>query len=92
MEKTVMTSRTTQTTVRFLSPFLLPGFAVSQPCGEYRVDHDEESIEGLSRLAWRRIGTFIHLPAITPQSSTQQMVPIAAAEFEALLEKDHERS
>lgn len=84
-----MTSRTTQTVVRFSSPFRLPGFDMAQPAGEYRVDYDEELIDGVSRLAWRRVGAFIHLPAITTQSSTQQMMPIQLSDLENALEKDH---
>ena len=87
-----MTTRTTQTVVRFSSAFLLPGFNAPQPAGEYRVDQDEESIDGLSRLAWRRVAAFIHLPAIALQVPTQQMVPINPADLDAALEKDHQKS
>ncbi|RRH86912.1 hypothetical protein EH240_36610 [Mesorhizobium tamadayense] len=87
-----MTTRTTQTVVRFSSAFLLPGFDAPQPAGEYRVDQDEESIDSLSRLAWRRVAAFIHLPAIAMQVPTQQMVPINPADLDAALEKDHELS
>ena len=87
-----MTTRTTQTVVRFSSAFLLPGFDAPQPAGEYRVDQDEESIDGLSRLAWRRVAAFIHLPAIAPRVPTQQMVPINPADLDAALEKDHQKS
>jgi len=87
-----MTTRTIHTVVRFSSAFLLPGFDVPQPAGEYRVDQDEESIDGLSRLAWRRVAAFIHLPAIAMQVHTQQMVPISPADLNAALEKDHEPS
>ena len=87
-----MTTRTTQTVVRFSSAFLLPGFDAPQPAGEYRVDQDEESIDGLSRLAWRRVAAFIHLPAIALQVPTQQMVPINPADLDAALEKDHQKS
>ena len=87
-----MTTRTTQTVVRFSSAFLLPGFDAPQPAGEYRVDQDEESIDGLSRLAWRRVAAFIHLPAIAMQIPTQQMVPINPADLDAALEKDHPKS
>lgn len=86
-----MTSRTTQTVVRFSSPFRLPGFDKAQPAGEYRIDYDEELIEGVSRLAWMRVGAFIHLPAIAAQSSTQQMMPIQPSDLETALEKDHEQ-
>jgi hypothetical protein len=84
-----MTTRTTQTVARFSSPFLLPGIDTPQPAGDYRIDHDEELIETFSRLAWRRVGAFIHLPAITAQGSTRQMVPINPADLDAALERDH---
>jgi hypothetical protein len=92
MEATTMTSRTTQTVVSFSSAFLLPGFDAPQPAGDYRVDHDEEALEGLSRLAWQRVGTFIHLPGIGQQGATHQMVPINPADLDAALEKDHDQS
>ena len=92
LRSATMTSRTTQIIVRFSSPFLLPGFDAPQPAGDYRVDHDEEAIEGISRLAWRRVGAFIHLPAIGTQRATQEMVPINPADLDAALEKDHQQS
>lgn len=78
-----MTTRTTQTVVRFSSAFFLRGFDAPQPAGEYRVDHDEESIDGISWPAWRRVSTFIHLPAIAAQGLAQQMVPISPMELAA---------
>ena len=87
-----MTTRSTQTVARFSSPFLLPGFDAPQPAGDYRVDQDEEAIDGISRLAWRRVGAFIHLPAIAANSSTQQMVPINPEDLDAALEKDRQQS
>jgi len=87
-----MANRTTQAIVRFTNAFLLPGFDKPQPAGDYRVDHDEESIEGISRLAWRRVGSFIHVPGIGVQMSTHQMVPINAADLDAALEKDNKTS
>lgn len=86
-----MTRRTTQSVVSFSSAFILPGFHTPQPAGAYRVDHDEESIEILSRLAWRRVGTFIHLPRIGQEGATHQMVPINPADLDAALEKDHKQ-
>lgn len=86
-----MTTRTTQTVVRFSSPFQLPGFDALQPAGDYRVDQDEELIEVLSRLAWRRVGAFVHLPAIGMSGQTHQMVPIGPADLDAALEKDQQQ-
>ncbi len=87
-----MMNRTRQTTVHFTSVFELPGYEGPQPAGEYRVDHDEEQIEGVSRQSWRRVGTFIHLPAIAIQSQTRQMVPIDPADLNAALRKDQQQS
>jgi hypothetical protein len=86
-----MTTRTTQTVARFSSSFLLPGFDAPQPAGDYRVDQDEELIDGISRLAWRRVSAFIHLPAISSNSTTRQMVAINPADLHAALEKDQQQ-
>ncbi len=83
-----MTTRTTRSTVRFSSPVQLPGLDGPLPAGDYLVDHDEETIDDLSRIAWRRTGAFIHLPAIGSGSLTRQMLPIAPADLEAAIEKD----
>jgi len=70
---------------------MLPGFDSSLPAGDYRVDQDEESIEVSSSLAWRRVGAFVHLPAIGARAPKHQMVPIAPADLEAALAKDHKQ-
>jgi hypothetical protein len=85
-----MNTRTTETTIRFSSTFLLPGHAEPQPPGEYRVDHHEELIDGIARLAWLRVGTFIHLPAIGSRATTRQMVPVDPADLDAALKKDQQ--
>lgn len=92
LKAAIVTNRTTQKIVRFMSGFSLPGFDLPQPPGEYRVDQDEEPIEVASRLAWRRVATFIHLPAIATTGTTQQMVPIDPAFLEAALEQDQKQS
>ena len=86
-----MTTRTTQSVVNFSHPFLLPGFDRPQPAGEYRVDQDEELIEGNLSSAWLRVGAFIHLPAIAATSASHEMVPITLADLEAALEKDQKQ-
>jgi hypothetical protein len=58
-----MTIRTTTTTVTFRRPFLLKGAEHTAPAGDYRVVTDEELLEGLSFLAYRRVMTAIILPA-----------------------------
>ena len=56
-----MTTRTTRKTVTFTGPFSLKGIDGIQPAGVYDVDTDEELIDDLSFLAYRRIATMIHL-------------------------------
>lgn len=87
-----MSIRTSQVVVRFSSAFLLDGFDAFQPAGDYRIDQDDELIEGISWLAYRRVATFIHLPAIQTGSRPRQMVQIDPADLEAALEKDREQS
>ncbi|MET0939775.1 MAG: hypothetical protein ABWY13_00255 [Mesorhizobium sp.] len=85
-----MPVRTTCLAVRFSSELLLYGFDGPQSAGEYQIEYDEEEIEGISFRAYRRVATFIHLPAITAGAQTRQMVPIDAAELEEALAKDRE--
>lgn len=86
-----MTERTTQDVVSFSSPFMLPGFDRPQPAGDYRIEHDEEMIHGISRIAWRRVRTHIHIPAIGKIRAIQQMVPVEPADLDAALEIDTRR-
>ena len=54
--------RTTRETVTFAHSFSLYAVDDVQPAGTYTVDIDEELIEGLSFLAYRRVATTIYLP------------------------------
>ena len=85
-----LNSRTTHTVVRFRSAFSLPDFEAPQPPGEYLVNHDEEQIDIGSHQAWRRVATFIHLPAISSTDPVQQMVRIDPDFLNAALKKDKE--
>jgi len=81
--------RTKRSIVRFAAPFSLSGMDGVQQPGDYNVDHDEEEIEGISWLAYRRVGTFIHLPAIGSNSRSSTMVAVDPSELEAALVHDH---
>ncbi|MGE0718450.1 MAG: hypothetical protein AB7P02_23590 [Alphaproteobacteria bacterium] len=85
-----MTTRTTEIIVQFSSPFVLPGFDGPQPPGEYRVAHDEEAIDGVSWVAWRRVGSFIELPGIGMTAAIRQVVPIALPDLDAALQRDRD--
>ena len=58
-----MTMRTTNKTVTFHRPFRLKGVDGVLPPADYRVVTDEEIIEGLSFVAYRRVATGIFVPA-----------------------------
>jgi len=83
-----MTVRTTRTTISFSQPFKLRDLDDIQPAGDYLLDTDEELIEGLSRLAYRRIATFLHLPSMSRPQNRAELLSVNPAELDAALEKD----
>src|ERR1700737_1794257 len=90
-----MTVRTTRTSLSFPQPFELRDLDDIQPAGDYLLDTDEELIEGLSRLAYRRVATLLHLPSTSRPQSRTELVSVNPAELDAVLESDrieaHER-
>ncbi|TJW02433.1 MAG: hypothetical protein E5W97_21500 [Mesorhizobium sp.] len=83
--KPQVTTRTTPTVVRLNAAFLLPGFDAPQPAAEYRVDLEEESLEGFPR--WRCVATFVHLPAIR-EGANAAMARIEPTSLEAAIDND----
>jgi hypothetical protein len=86
-----MTTRTTRTTVTFRQPFLLKGAERLMPAGDYGVVTDEELIDGLSFLAYRRVLTAIYLPA-TGHGSSIEMVVIDPQDLDAAQDRDRKAS
>jgi hypothetical protein len=83
-----MTIRTSRKTVTLTHSFRLDGCEEYQPAGDYAVDIDEELIEGLSFLAYRRVAARMRLPAVDqPQILIEEMV-LPPATFDALVELD----
>jgi hypothetical protein len=78
-----MTMRTHRKLVTFPQPFLLRAIDAVQPAGTYNVDTDEELIDGLSFLAYRRTATWIHLPSTTTKSGSSQMILVQPSELES---------
>ena len=56
-----MTTRTTGRTVTFQHPFVLDGFARAVPAGAYLVETEEELMDTVLSLAWKRVSTVIRL-------------------------------
>ena len=53
---------------------------------------DEALLEAGTRLAWREVKAFVHLPAIGVLGTKQQIAPIDPAALRAALQKDYEQS
>ena len=83
-----MTVRTSQTTITFSRPFSLSSFDEAQAAGTYTVQTHEESLPGLSFLAWRRTATLIFLPSRPGGAFVEQLVEIDPLELEAAQERD----
>jgi hypothetical protein len=77
-----MTTRTTEQTLSFRQPFALKGADRVYPAGAYRVVTDEEPIEGLSFLAYRRVSTMMFVPAAHGNGSIE-MIVVDPLELEA---------
>jgi hypothetical protein len=87
-----LTIRTTRTTVSFSNPFILDNLEGVQPAGEYVVLTDDELIEGLSRLAYRRVATLFQTPAISGPQRKIQSFSISQTDLDAALMKDQHRT
>jgi hypothetical protein len=83
-----MTTRTSSKTVIFDNPFSLKSVDQMVPAGNYRVDTDEELLEGLSFVAYRRVSTVMFLPAKSRRGSSVEMVTIDPLDLQA--ERDAE--
>ena len=79
-----MTSRTTRKTVTFRHPFVLSDVDGTQPPGTYEVNTDEEAIDSMSILAYRRVATFIQVH----RNGDSQVFPIDPVELDAALMRD----
>lgn len=80
--------RSTESIVTFRRPFFLTSLGVTQPAGNYRLVVDETEIEGLSFVAYRRIATMLHVPALEISASAQQVYQIDPDELEAVSAND----
>jgi hypothetical protein len=79
--------RTKRETVTFEEPFSLTAIDELQPAGTYAVDIDEEVIEGLSFLAYRRVATTIYLPLRHGGASSMQAVRVDPQELATALDQ-----
>lgn len=73
--------RATRESITFDHPFSLMAVDKLQPAGTYAVDIDEELIEGLSFLAYRRVATTIYLPLQPGNQGSVQAVRVDPQEL-----------
>ena len=83
-----MTIRTTRKSVTFGHPFCLSAIDAIQPSGTYTVDTDEELIDGLSFLAYRRVATLLHLPSTSSRAGVTEIITVDPSELETALKRD----
>lgn len=60
-----MTTRMTSREVTFQHPFVLDGFARDVPAGTYLVQTEEELMDTVLSMAWKRASTLIRLRTAT---------------------------
>ena len=87
-----MTLRTHRETLTFAHPFTLSGAEDIQAPGTYMVQTDEELLEGLSFLAYRRVATVIFVPLRHGGPDSLQAITVDPRELAAALERDGSRA
>ncbi len=80
--------RSTTVEVTFRHAFALKGLERAVPPGTYRVDIEEERIDGLSFLAYRRLSTFIRVPVAGCGPGSTESLLVDPKELEQALARD----
>ena len=83
-----MTKRAKQEMATFSHPFTISGVDGVQPAGSYVVQIEEEALEGLSFVAYRRLETSILVPLHSGSSGSVQSIPIQTRDLEDALAHD----
>ena len=76
-----MTIRSRREVVTFKHPFRIRGIDRLLPAGAYSVITDEETIEGLSFEAFRRVATMIIVPTEGSRGLSTEMVSIGSIDL-----------
>jgi hypothetical protein len=83
-----MAGRTTASDITFAHPFALTSSMQTLDAGTYRLFIEEEQIEELSFVAYRRTSSRLEIPAISVRTGVRQSIPVNFIELEAALAKD----
>lgn len=84
--------RTTEQVVTFFNTFCFSCLDEQLPAGDYKIQTDEELIQGLSFVSFRRIDTIIYLRGKHGMPEETRSLSIDPDELNALLKKDTQRS
>jgi hypothetical protein len=76
-----MHTRSRREAITFRHTFRIKGIDRALPSGSYEVITDEEMIEGLSFVSFRRVATMIMVPVAPPRASTMEMISIASVDL-----------
>jgi len=87
-----MTLRTHRETLTFAHPFTLSGAEDVQAPGAYTVQTDEELLEGVSFLAYRRVATVIFVPLRHSGPRSLQAITVDPRELADALARDGSRA
>jgi hypothetical protein len=85
-----MNNRTSEERITFNRTFYLPSVEEVLPPGTYIVETEEEQINSLSFVAYRRVATTITLPALGTEIGSRQVIAIDPSELAAARAKDSE--
>jgi hypothetical protein len=78
-------ARTATRTVFFRNSFTLTALETRQPAGDYLIEIDEERLAAVSFPAYRRVATWLRIPAVSGTGASDRLVNVDPAELEPLL-------
>ena len=82
--------RTRDLTVTFRHPFSLKPLSGPQPAGTYRLTVEDEAIDSLTVVAFRRTATLLEVPSMGAHSLSRRSVSVDQDELTAALAADAE--
>jgi hypothetical protein len=87
-----MIARITQSTIHFGAPFSLSGVNRILPPGDYTLAEDDELIDGLPWLAYRRVAAFLYLPDVSSNDKPARPIPVDYSELETARRQDQQKA
>ncbi len=87
-----MDGRSSKSIVTFSNAFTIAGYSEALPAGDYEILVDEELIQGLSFLAYRRTATYLTVVGKGSRTGRIEMVSITEADLETALDRDRDIS